>query len=157
MLRQEPLRSVGFASLDTAPHSQGFSAGEQDGAEQAAIILSILLLLHGKALSYARPTGREGSDVAELQLEGGELVLHLSGAEKAEAVHGDLRVPVSSAVLTAVHHAPSKVVMTRDCSCRFSDPTTCAPSFVAGVPSQSSPSLTRSPGTDDLGHRRDQE
>ena len=36
-------------------------------------------------------------------------------------------------------------------------PTTCAPSFVAGVPSQSSPSLTRSPGTDDLGHRRDQE
>jgi hypothetical protein len=64
--------------------------------------------------------------VAELQLEGGELVLHLSGAEKAEAVHGDLRVPVSSAVLTAVHHAPSKVVMTRDCSCRFSDPTTCA-------------------------------
>jgi len=48
--------------------------------------------------------------VAELQLEGGELVLHLSGTEKAEAVHGDLRVPVSSAVLTAVHHAPSKVV-----------------------------------------------
>jgi uncharacterized protein len=34
--------------------------------------------------------------VAELQLEGGELVLHLSGAEKAEAVHGDLRVPLSA-------------------------------------------------------------
>jgi hypothetical protein len=66
------------------------------GAEQAAIFLSILLLLHGKALSYAGPTGREGSDVAELQLEGGELVLHLSGAEKAEAVHGDLRVPLSA-------------------------------------------------------------
>ncbi|HUB41981.1 MAG TPA: hypothetical protein VMA72_24300 [Streptosporangiaceae bacterium] len=32
--------------------------------------------------------------MAELQLEGDELVLHLSGAEKAEAVHGDLRVPL---------------------------------------------------------------
>ena len=34
--------------------------------------------------------------MAELQLEGDELVLHLSGAEKAEAVHGDLRVPLST-------------------------------------------------------------
>jgi hypothetical protein len=34
--------------------------------------------------------------MAELQLEGGELVLHLSGAEKAEALHGDLRVPLSA-------------------------------------------------------------
>jgi hypothetical protein len=34
--------------------------------------------------------------VAELRLEGAELVLHLSGAEKAEAVHGDLRVPLSA-------------------------------------------------------------
>jgi hypothetical protein len=34
--------------------------------------------------------------MAELQLEGDELVLHLPGAEKAEAVHGDLRVPVSA-------------------------------------------------------------
>ena len=34
--------------------------------------------------------------MAELQLEGGQLVLHLSGAEKAEAVRGDLRVPVSA-------------------------------------------------------------
>src|SRR5579862_1001702 len=50
----------------------------------------------GEALSYAGPTGREESDVAELQLDGGELVLHLSGAEKAEAVHGDLRVPLSA-------------------------------------------------------------
>jgi hypothetical protein len=32
--------------------------------------------------------------VAELQLEGDELVLHLSGAEKAEAVRGDLRAPL---------------------------------------------------------------
>jgi hypothetical protein len=39
---------------------------------------------------------REESDVAELRLESGELVLHLSGAEKAEAVHGDLRVPLSA-------------------------------------------------------------
>ena len=34
--------------------------------------------------------------MAELQLEGGELVLHLSGWEKAETVHGDLRVPLSA-------------------------------------------------------------
>ena len=34
--------------------------------------------------------------MAELQLEGDELVLHLSGMEKAEAVHGDLRVPLST-------------------------------------------------------------
>jgi hypothetical protein len=34
--------------------------------------------------------------VAELQLEGGELVLHLSGWEKAETVHGDLRMPLSA-------------------------------------------------------------
>ena len=34
--------------------------------------------------------------MAELQLDGAELVLHLSGAEKAEAVHGDLRVPLSA-------------------------------------------------------------
>ena len=34
--------------------------------------------------------------MAELRLERGELVLHLSGAEKAEAVHGDLRVPLST-------------------------------------------------------------
>ena len=34
--------------------------------------------------------------MAQLQAEGGELVLHLSGAEKAEAVHGDLHVPLSA-------------------------------------------------------------
>jgi hypothetical protein len=34
--------------------------------------------------------------VAELKVEGGELVLHLSGPEKAEAVHGDLRAPLSA-------------------------------------------------------------
>ena len=34
--------------------------------------------------------------MAELQREGAELVLHLSVAEKAEAVHGDLRVPLSA-------------------------------------------------------------
>lgn len=31
--------------------------------------------------------------MAELQVEGDELVLHLSGKEKLEAIHGDLRVP----------------------------------------------------------------
>ena len=34
--------------------------------------------------------------MAELWVEGGEVVLHLSGAEKAEAVHGDLHVPLSA-------------------------------------------------------------
>ena len=34
--------------------------------------------------------------MAELQLEGGALVLHLSAAEKVGAVHGDLRVPLSA-------------------------------------------------------------
>jgi hypothetical protein len=34
--------------------------------------------------------------MAELRLEGGEVVLHLSGVEKAEAIHSDLRVPVSA-------------------------------------------------------------
>lgn len=34
--------------------------------------------------------------MAELQVQGGELVLHLSGLEKAEAVHGDLRVPLTA-------------------------------------------------------------
>jgi len=33
--------------------------------------------------------------MAELHVEGDELVLHLTGVEKAEAVHGDLRVPRS--------------------------------------------------------------
>lgn len=34
--------------------------------------------------------------MASLGIEGGELVLHLSGVEKVEGVHGDIRVPVSS-------------------------------------------------------------
>ncbi len=34
--------------------------------------------------------------MAELRIEGNELVLHLSGVEKAEGIHGDLRVPVSA-------------------------------------------------------------
>jgi hypothetical protein len=36
------------------------------------------------------------SGMAELHPEGDELALHLSAAEKAEAVHGDLRVPMST-------------------------------------------------------------
>jgi len=32
----------------------------------------------------------------ELRVEGSDLVLHLSGAEKVEGVHGDLRVPMSA-------------------------------------------------------------
>ncbi|MBO0831837.1 MAG: hypothetical protein J2P28_19360 [Actinobacteria bacterium] len=34
--------------------------------------------------------------MAELQVEGDELVLHLSGLEKVEAVHPDLRAPLSA-------------------------------------------------------------
>lgn len=34
--------------------------------------------------------------MAELVVEGDELVLHLSGTEKLEAVHGDLRAPRSA-------------------------------------------------------------
>jgi len=34
--------------------------------------------------------------MAELEVDGGDLVLHLSGVEKAESVHGDLRVPLSA-------------------------------------------------------------
>ncbi|MGI8751911.1 MAG: hypothetical protein ACR2MN_06315 [Acidimicrobiales bacterium] len=47
--------------------------------------------------------------MAELKVEGDELVLQLSGVEKVEAVHGDLRVPVASVreveVLEDVIHA----------------------------------------------------
>jgi hypothetical protein len=34
--------------------------------------------------------------MAELHIEGDELVLHLSRAEKVEGVHGDLRAPLSA-------------------------------------------------------------
>ena len=34
--------------------------------------------------------------MAELRVDGDELVLHLSSTEKTEAVHGDLRVPLST-------------------------------------------------------------
>jgi hypothetical protein len=47
--------------------------------------------------------------MAELAIEGDELVLHLSGAEKVEGVHRDLRVPLSAvrgvAVLADAHRA----------------------------------------------------
>jgi hypothetical protein len=38
----------------------------------------------------------KGAGLAELQIEGDELVLHLSTLEKLEGVHGELRVPLSS-------------------------------------------------------------
>ena len=34
--------------------------------------------------------------MAELRIDGNELVLHLSGVEKVESVHGDLRAPLSA-------------------------------------------------------------
>lgn len=47
--------------------------------------------------------------MAELQIEGDELVLHLSTAEKVEGVHGDLRAPLSTVsgveVLDDAHRA----------------------------------------------------
>jgi hypothetical protein len=36
------------------------------------------------------------SDMAELRIDGNELVLHLTAAEKIEGVHGDLRAPLSA-------------------------------------------------------------
>ncbi len=51
----------------------------------------------------------EEGAVAELAVEGDELVLHLTRAEKLEAVHGDLRVPRSAVttieVLDDAHEA----------------------------------------------------
>jgi hypothetical protein len=38
--------------------------------------------------------------VAELQIEGADLVLHLRGIEKAEGAHGNIRLPLSA--VTAV-------------------------------------------------------
>jgi hypothetical protein len=38
----------------------------------------------------------KGIRMAELRVEGGDLVLHLTGVEKAESVHADLRVPLSA-------------------------------------------------------------
>ncbi len=47
--------------------------------------------------------------MAELRIEGDELVLHLSVAEKVEGVHGDLRAPLSAVrgveVLDDAHRA----------------------------------------------------
>jgi hypothetical protein len=47
--------------------------------------------------------------MAELQVQGNELVLHLSAAEKVEGVHGDLRVPLAAVrgveVLDHAHQA----------------------------------------------------
>ncbi len=34
--------------------------------------------------------------MAELRIDGNDLVLHLSGAEKVEGIHGDLRAPLSA-------------------------------------------------------------
>jgi hypothetical protein len=34
--------------------------------------------------------------VAELQIEGDEVLLHLSRSEKLEAIHGDLRAPLTA-------------------------------------------------------------
>ncbi|HEY5394727.1 MAG TPA: hypothetical protein VIL16_04960 [Trebonia sp.] len=50
--------------------------------------------------------------MAELRIDGGELVLHLSGAEKLESVHGDLRAPLSAVRGVEVlddAHAPAGV------------------------------------------------
>ncbi|MHB1504346.1 MAG: hypothetical protein ACYCTL_09825 [Acidimicrobiales bacterium] len=51
--------------------------------------------------------------MAELSIEGEELVLHLSKIERVEAVHGDLRVPLSAVtgvdVLEDAHGAADMV------------------------------------------------
>ncbi|HTW97385.1 MAG TPA: hypothetical protein VMD59_01335 [Acidimicrobiales bacterium] len=51
--------------------------------------------------------------MAELAIEGDELVLHLSGAEKLESVHGDQRVPLSGVTGVEVlddAHGPADMV-----------------------------------------------
>ena len=49
--------------------------------------------------------------MAVLRIEGGELALHLSAAEKIGAVHGDLRVPLAAVsrveVLEDAHSRPT--------------------------------------------------
>jgi uncharacterized protein len=50
--------------------------------------------------------------MADLRVEDGELVLHLSGVEKVEGVHGDLRVPLSEVQGVEVlddAHAPAGI------------------------------------------------
>jgi hypothetical protein len=50
--------------------------------------------------------------MAELQVEGNELVLHLSGVEKVEGVHGDLRAPLAAVKGVEVlddAHAPAGI------------------------------------------------
>ena len=51
-------------------------------------------------MGWIVPTARLNVDnlhfMAELRVDGNDVVLHLSGAEKAEAVHGDLRAPLSA-------------------------------------------------------------
>lgn len=75
------------------------------------------------------PNGwRKGAGIAELSREGDELVLTLSTLEKAESVHGNIRVPMSSVrevevlddVIHAVHglrypgtHWPGKLAIGR--------------------------------------------
>ena len=53
------------------------------------------------AEANAAPRGKGACSVdspgmAELQIDGDELVLHMTTFEKAEGVHGDIRVPLSS-------------------------------------------------------------
>ena len=42
--------------------------------------------------------------MADLRIDGNQLVLHLSGAERVEGVHGDLRVPLSAVVRDLRRH-----------------------------------------------------
>jgi len=44
--------------------------------------------------------------VADLSVEGDELVLHMGALEKAEAVHGDIRVPLSAVAAVRVVDDP---------------------------------------------------
>ena len=44
--------------------------------------------------------------MAELSREGNELVVHLSVAEKAEALHGDIRVPAQRARMPGIGRGP---------------------------------------------------
>jgi hypothetical protein len=52
------------------------------------------------------------TDMADLRVDGNELVLHLTAAEKLEGVHGDLRAPLSAVRKVEIlddAHAPAGI------------------------------------------------
>ncbi len=63
-----------------------------------SVTYGILLLAGSMTPATIRNNARVAREVviAEVRIEGGELVLHLTASEKVESVHGDLSVPLSA-------------------------------------------------------------